>query len=329
MRAIFHSFCSTFCLSPFYFCLFTSLPYPADVLRRNVLIFHTGALGDFILAWPLAMAAGRLFPQSRIICVTHAQKGVLAEKALRVEWADIEGGWHRLFSDGELPPPAGKTLAGAHTIFTFLGQPNDDWSRNVRAINPEVNLHYLRTQPPANFAGHASEYLLESLSSTPAVQKAVEQILRSVADRGLGVRTSNELTLIHPGSGSREKCWPIPHFTELAKRLTASGHTVRFLIGEVERERFSASDLRQLMSAAPVVEPQNLIELYRELTFARAFIGNDSGPTHLASIMGVPTIALFGPTDPAVWKPLGPRVQVLRESSIEQITADDVVASMT
>src|SRR5262245_1628727 len=70
------------------------------VLRRNVLILHTGALGDFVLAWPLILALGRLHPQSRIICVTHASKGVLAEAALRVESADIEHGWHGLFAHG-------------------------------------------------------------------------------------------------------------------------------------------------------------------------------------------------------------------------------------
>src|SRR5438067_1389585 len=54
------------------------------MLRRNVLIFHSGAMGDFILTWPLALALGRLFPQSRIFYVTHRQKGLLAERVLRV-----------------------------------------------------------------------------------------------------------------------------------------------------------------------------------------------------------------------------------------------------
>jgi len=68
--------------------------------KRNVLVLHSGALGDFILAWPLLLALGRLHPQSRIIAVTHASKGVLAEAALRIESADIEHGWHALFGDG-------------------------------------------------------------------------------------------------------------------------------------------------------------------------------------------------------------------------------------
>ena len=74
------------------------------MLRRNVLILHAGALGDFIVAWPLILALGRLHPQSRIIVVTHASKGALAEAALRVESTDIEQGWHALFADNPAPP---------------------------------------------------------------------------------------------------------------------------------------------------------------------------------------------------------------------------------
>jgi ADP-heptose:LPS heptosyltransferase len=46
-------------------------------------------------------------------------------------------------------------------------------------------------------------------------------------------------------------------------------------------------------------------------TLALATVGNDSGPTHLAAAVGCPTVALFGPTNPAMWSPVGPRVQVV------------------
>lgn len=49
-------------------------------MLRNVLIFHAGALGDFVRSWPLGLALGRLYPQSRVIYITHRQKGQLAEE---------------------------------------------------------------------------------------------------------------------------------------------------------------------------------------------------------------------------------------------------------
>jgi ADP-heptose:LPS heptosyltransferase len=54
-----------------------------------------------------------------------------------------------------------------------------------------------------------------------------------------------------------------------------------------------------------------LPEIAALLSLARAVVGNDSGPTHLAAAVGCPTVALFGPTDPAVWAPPGAHVRVI------------------
>src|SRR5438874_252199 len=102
------------------------------MLRRYVLIFHTGALGDFILTWPLAMALGRIHPHNRIVYVTHSQKGALAERVLGMESSDVEAGWHALFADGEeLPKKANTLVTGAHSIFTFVSDGHDAWAVNV------------------------------------------------------------------------------------------------------------------------------------------------------------------------------------------------------
>src|SRR5580704_17500597 len=118
--------------------------------RRNILIFHLGALGDFVVTWPLALGLARLHPQSRVFYVTHGQKGALAERVLRVESLDVEtGGWHGLFSTSpDLPAPAAKALAGAHTVLSFLAEADDQWSRNVAAANPEAALLTVSTTAP-------------------------------------------------------------------------------------------------------------------------------------------------------------------------------------
>ena len=53
--------------------------------------------------------------------------------------------------------------------------------------------------------------------------------------------------------------------------------------------------------------PQDAGRIVGAYAGAARFIGNDSGPGHLAAITGIPTLALFGPTDPARWRPLGPQ----------------------
>src|SRR3954468_24371361 len=167
--------------------------------RRNVLIFHLGALGDFVLTWPLAMALARIHPQSRIIYVTHGQKGKLAEKVLHIESTDVEGGWHHLFgAQADLPANARKMLEGAHSVFSFVAREQDAWSGNVRAIAPEAELITLQPRPgdEDSFAGHVSEWLAGQLSKLPAVQTAYNQMLRSVQQRGAGYRRSPEERVI-------------------------------------------------------------------------------------------------------------------------------------
>src|SRR5262245_54240897 len=109
-------------------------------LRRNILIFHQAALGDFIVTWPLALALSRMFPQSRLIYVKASWKGKLAERVLGVESTDAEGGWHSLFAESaELPESARKSLGNSHLIVSF-GSLEAMWEPNVRAIAADASL---------------------------------------------------------------------------------------------------------------------------------------------------------------------------------------------
>ncbi|MGH7178353.1 MAG: glycosyltransferase family 9 protein [Tepidisphaeraceae bacterium] len=297
-------------------------------LRRNILVFHQAALGDFVVTWPLAVAMGRLFPQSRIIYVTAASKGQLAERVLGVESVDVERGWHALYSEApRLPEASAKLLAGAHTIFSFVSKPGDVWEQNVHRMSPEALLITLDTKLP--HGEHVSEALLEQLRPWTQHCAAVGQLLRSVAQQGLSSRQgSGGAVVIHPGAGKPEKCWPVDRFTSLVGDLREHGLPVRMLLGEVELEKWKPADLARLRATCEVRQPETLLELLDEVSSASAFVCNDSGPGHLAGIIGVPTVSLFGTPPPHRWKPLGPRVQVLEASSIERIQVEQVTATV-
>ena len=126
-------------------------------------------------------------------------------------------------------------------------------------------------------------------------------------------------TVIHPGSGSPEKNWPVDRFVALGERLQSAGHRVTWLRGPAEGAPPPAAagftDLADL----------SLRSLAATLSASRLFIGNDSGVSHLAAAVGASTFALFGPTDPAVWRPDGLRVVTLRAPS-KQMTSLEVGA---
>jgi ADP-heptose:LPS heptosyltransferase len=298
-------------------------------LRRNILLFHQGALGDFVLTWPLAMALARIHPQSRIFYVTHARKGKLAERAIGVESVDADAGWHALFGDGATPLPdlPAKLLAGAHSVVSFLSTPDGPFVGNVRRLAPEANVLVVQPNPPEAFEGHATQFQLQQLKPWPAAQSAAEQILRSIQARGVGAArpASPAGVVVHPGSGSPAKNWPAERFLELIARLQGNGETVRVLMGEVEDERWPKELIARFADVATIVRPQSYVDLMNELLSARAFVGNDSGPAHLSGILGVPSLVLFGPTSPARWKPLGPRVIALHAEPLESLTVDQLI----
>ena len=116
--------------------------------------------------------------------------------------------------------------------------------------------------------------------------------------------------VLAPGSGGRAKCWPRTHWLQLAAGLAAAGRALAVLVGPVEAER---DDLRAWPwpTVVTFLADLPLPVVAARLAAAAAFVGNDSGTTHLAAMLGAPTVAIFGPTDPAVWAPTGPRVRVL------------------
>lgn len=281
--------------------------------RRNILIFHQGALGDFIVTWPLALGLARVFAQSRVFYVTAGQKGALAEKALRVESADVENGWHQLFSEEpQLSESSAKLLAGAQQIISFVSSAGDTWAKNVSKIAPEASLIHLSTIPAESFQGHVTEYLLEQLKPHAVIAAALGQMLQSVRTRGLALcRPAGRTVVLHPGAGSGKKCWAPEQFLELAGMFKAAGRPVQAVLGEVELERWPAAMIEAFSKAAEIRRPASLVELMQTVSGASAFVGNDSGPGHLAGIIGTPTISIFGPKDPIRWRPLGPHVSVL------------------
>lgn len=294
--------------------------------RRYILIFHQAALGDFLMTWPLAMALGRVFAQSRVMYVTGPDKGQLAEGVIGVEWLGADSGWHALHAAGEVTNERVlRMLAGTQCVVLFAQNDEPTFVENIRRYaGPDAPLIHIRPNPPAGV--HVTAHQLAQLQEHGKLSGYVQQMQHLIQTAGLPGGGAKGGVLIHPGSGSAAKNWPIESFRAVADRLRAAGETVRFILGEVEREKWDARLLADLQATYEVLEPANLPALKACLTSAATFIGNDSGPTHLAAMLGLRTIALFGPASSAdQWHPVGPRVTTLPFDT----TADTLLAALT
>jgi len=142
-------------------------------------------------------------------------------------------------------------------------------------------------------------------------------------------KVTNRFVAIHPGSGAAEKCWPTSCFAEVIRRLWEQDHHVLLLSGPADIERID--DLLQQLSFSPTHEMLTLLtnapllEVAQHLQQCSCYLGNDSGITHLAAMLGVPTVAIFGPTDPKIWRPVGPFVKVQYEPRLEDVSKDAVL----
>ena len=131
----------------------------------------------------------------------------------------------------------------------------------------------------------------------------------------------NGFLAIHPGSGSPAKNWPAERFSEVARRLS-SGRPWLLVLGPAEGELAA-------WPGALVARDWPLRALGAALSRASLFLGNDSGVAHLAAASGAPALTLFGPTDPALWAPVGRSVATLRApgDALPSLSVDAVVAA--
>jgi heptosyltransferase-2 len=111
--------------------------------------------------------------------------------------------------------------------------------------------------------------------------------------------------LVHTGAGQPVRVWPLGRYRQLVQRLRAAGRTVQVACDLDQHEWWLAQGEKECVAPARVRELLALIDQ------AGLFIGNDSGPGHLAAFSGLPTFTLFGPQLPEWFRPLHPQARWL------------------
>jgi ADP-heptose:LPS heptosyltransferase len=139
-------------------------------------------------------------------------------------------------------------------------------------------------------------------------------------------RLPGRFLAVHPGAGSPAKAWPAERFAALVRRH-AAGHRWLLVAGPADGD---AADALLSLPGAVVARELPLRVLAAVLSRAGLFVGNDSGVSHLAAAAGAPTLALFGPTDPAQWSPVGPHVETVSspDHTMDRLTLPTVSAAV-
>ena len=275
-----------------------------------ITIFRGGAIGDFVLTLPAIDAVRRAFPAADLRLI-----GRPATLALGPAASILDGEDPRLIPlhrAGPLPPATRQLFAATQRVLAYAVDAQQHFGPQLRrAVAGPVLLWDPR--PPADFRGHIVDHLLRPLRQwgLPVCDHTPHIELLPSDYSYVDALPSTPEVVIHIGSGSPAKCWPATNFHALASALQKKGWHTALLCGPVECERQLAT------GNLPALHPPDLRSLAGLLAKAALFIGNDSGPGHIAAAVGTPTLTLFGPTDPQLWAPRGKRSQVLQAPSAD------------
>jgi ADP-heptose:LPS heptosyltransferase len=296
-----------------------------------LLIVHQGALGDLVCIFPVIAALRRHFRPIGILCQGSVGRLAAAEGLVET-WFGIEAAWTASLFAGEAGPEARRRLSPFSHILAFSS--SEALVASLQGIGG-ARVCRVPPRPPKDQRIHVTQHAFDRARGCgllPDPDRTASETPLS-ASRVTGPSRSTSV-LIHPGAGSPRKRWPLSNFLNVAVQAQALGLIPQFVIGPAEEDLLPELAARQ----AAVQRPEDCIGLLALLRSAAAFIGNDSGVSHLAAWAGLPSVVIFGPTDPVRWRPRGRSVAILQpplecrpcfESAAENCDTADCLAQVT
>lgn len=283
----------------------------------RILVVRGGALGDFILTLPVLAALRQRFPNCRLELLGYPQFAALAQAggwvdAVRLIESRPLAGFFA--AGGPLDSGLAAYFGGCALIISFLFDPDGIFEANVRRCS-RAQFIAGPHRPDDDGDRHATVVLLSALERLAIfdADPVPRLVLRAQGTGSASHDVGHPVVALHPGSGSERKNWPEAQWSEfLAGILDQTSLDVLLVGGEAEGERLDGLMREHGSPRVAVARSLPLVELGLRLTACRAFVGHDSGITHLAAALGVPGLALWGPSNETVWHPRSDRIVILR-----------------
>ena len=309
--------------------------------RRVLLVRQHNQMGDMVCATPCFRAVKETWPAAETALVTapvnrevvahnpHLDRVFLFEQGLWRRPAAL----HRFL--GQLRAfDADLAIVLNSVSFSVTSAMLGLWSGAHRVIGGDsapfgsdvAQAYSLRLAATPELDRHSVEHSLAPLQAvgitttdlSTVVVPAPEQ-RREAADLTARLLPPGPFWALHPGAGKRQNLWPADRFAAVARRAAGAGRPVLVLHGPADGAALAALriELADVVENTPVViaPPLSVGTGAAVLERCERFLCNDTGIMHVAGAVGAPTLALFGPTEPALWKPPSPRVVALRAPS--------------
>ena len=284
----------------------------------KALVIRGGAIGDFILTLPAISLLRSGLQDTRIDILGYrpvvdlAAEAGLADSVRSIEHAALAG----FFAPGsELDRQWCDYFSGFDLVVSYLHDPDGYFRGNLERAGVQELLEGI-PRVDCSAGEHASYQLARVLENIALFLDDPSPII-NLPDSGDDIPENS--IAIHPGSGAAAKNWRLGDWIRLGEEIAGDKGEYRILLitGEAEEEKHA--ELSAAWCAAGVIFQHAhhwpLPRLGGALSKCRLFLGHDSGISHLAAAVGIPCLLLFGPTDPAIWAPVHPGVEVLCSES--------------
>jgi hypothetical protein len=266
-----------------------------------------------LLAAPALAAISRHYFPARLTAIGHPERWGLLAKSLPLDevWDSGEGQWASLFGNGALPSRIRKHLDRFQLALVFSPRSQTRLQDRLHQAGiPAV--HWLPSFPETGTDAVAA--LQARHLAALGLHYVPVPFQLAIADRSgeEAVELPGPWLAVAPGSGQVRKNWPLSHYYEVSRTLAwRFSLKVVWLAGPAEEAGLPYLNGLAQAQGHLLVANRPLARVARILSRCRLYLGNDSGLTHLAAAVGIDVLALFGPTNPRVWAPLGPHVHTL------------------
>lgn len=292
----------------------------------RLLVIRAGALGDCLLMLPTLAALRAAFPRARIDVMGYPMRWawVLGRGLVDTVHTIEQPGMHLLFCKGmTLPQPLAAFFKAYDIILSYRPDPEGLFATNLRTLGVHLVLSQPPFPPPSSPPIHVADFALQLIAQVGVSPlPVVPRLQLNAGDLALAHPffvehqldpQRDQLVVLHPGSGSAAKRWPMANFAALIETL-AEQPGAKCVVVTGYAEETSAAEIRSRLRHIDllVAEHWPLLPTAALIAHAAVFIGHDSGLTHLAAALARPTVAIFGPTDPEVWGPRGKHVTILQ-----------------